>query len=198
MNLKHVLSLLLFFLLFSILAKHSFAQDTATIIFDDGNIQVKAGATIPVKVFIDSNIPVNAAQLAITYPQTNFSLLSIDSSSSLFSIKAEETAIPGVIKIARGNIQPLNGKSLLTVLNFRALQNSASVTQLGYLSKDSLVMSVTNNNILSGSQVLTVKPNVPTPTNATYELTAHGKIQTQGFITVIKQAIREFLHGLFH
>jgi hypothetical protein len=188
----------LFFLgLFFVVVGKANAQDIASVLFETQSSPIP-GVPLKVNVFINSNVPVNAAQVSITYPQSNFSLLSIDSSTSSFSIKAEEEASPGLIKIARGNIKALSGKNLLVVLNMKPLNNSASTVQLGYLPNDSLVMSETNVNILTGSQVLTIKPNVPTPTNAIQAFTHNGKVVSKGFIAIISQAVKEFFHDLFH
>lgn len=193
---KLLFSIIILVLFFFVIEKAN-AQDMASVLFETQSATV-VGKTLKVNVYINSNVPVNAAQISITYPQTNFSLLSIDSSNSTFSIKAEESAAPGVIKIARGNIKALSGKNLLTVLNLKPLKNSASTTQLGYLPNDSLIMSETNINILSGSQVLTIKPNVPNPVNTTTTPVQNGKVHSKGFTTIISQAVKEFFHELFH
>ncbi len=161
------------------------AADIAKIIFSPAG-KVVAGKAIRVDVFVDSNVHVNAAQLNITYPVDEITLSGVDSANSKFSIKAEETISPGMIKIARGNVRALKGKNLLVSITVVPKTVSA-LGKLSYSQSDSLVMSKDNVNVLSGSQVLTVKPVESTTTTET----------DQGIATILKKAVKEFFRGLF-
>lgn len=198
MKFNKIFFLAIIFGSFSIITGKVSAKDTASILFETQTSAITVGQSVKVNVFINSSVPVNAAQLSITYPQSEFSLLSIDSSSSTFSIKAMEKASPGIIEIARGNIKALQGKRLFTVLNLKPLRSSASISQLGYLSTKSLVMSEANVNILSGSQVQTVKPEAPTSATTSNTNNSNIKINRSGFIKVVTQAVKQFFHDLFH
>ncbi len=160
------------------------AANVAKVIFSPSG-QIAAGKNVRVEVFIDSNVQVNAAQISITYPTNEISLQSVDTVNSKFTIKAEETITPGVVKIARGNVQALRGKNLLASLNVIP-QTTNSLSKLSYSVSDSLVMSKDNVNVLSGSQVLTVKPVTPAPVKGTKSLT-----------TYFSEAVKEFFKGIF-
>ncbi len=196
---KKLLSIVcsLMFLFFVPLAH---AQDMATVIFSARN-QVVVGRNVTVDVFINSNTTINAAQITITYPQNEFQFVSIDSKKSAFSITAEEKSGLGIIKVARGNIKALKGRNNFTAFTLKALNNSSSISHLGYSVTDSLVMSYNNVNILAGSMVQTVQP----PTNTSYPLiqtttnttTRTSGTSTQGVVSVLSQAVKIFFNGLF-
>lgn len=184
MKKKALLTIFTFLFIFSFTGT-ALAANSAVVTFSS-NDQIVAGKNVTVEVFIDSNTEVNAAQIKILYPENKFTYLSTDSSNSKFSIKAEESQSQGSITVARGNIQALKGKELFTTIIFTA-KKGASLSDLRYEPNDSLVMSKDNVNILTGSQVLTVKPVTPTPTPR----------RNSGFVNYFKQAVREFFRGLF-
>lgn len=192
MSLKKI-SLIITLIVFLLVARNVNAQELATILFSSSGV-VTTGQNIKVDVFINSGTAVNAAQLTITYPQNEFQIIRVDSATSAFTIKAEQTEHPGIIKIARGNIKALRGKNLFASLTFKAILPTSSISHLGYSVADSLVMSNNNTNILSGSQVQTVRPTLTVPSKA-----PQGQYpkSTNGFISIFTQAVKVFLHGLF-
>lgn len=138
----------------------------AHVSFSSETPQVPAGKNMTVSVIVDSTVPINAVQLNIAYPSGTFKLLSIDSSNSQYNIKAQETQSPGLITIARGSLQPRTGSSLVTVLQLQAI-TAGSIDDFVLSPNDSLVMSSDKNeNILTGSQVKTVKPPSLSPTSS--------------------------------
>lgn len=151
--------------------------------------RVVPNQNIRVDVYVNSNTEVNAAQLKILYPEAEFSLVSVDSQSSDFKIEAEETVSAGSITIARGNIQPLKGKRLLTTLVLTPKTNRANISNIDYEPFESLVMSIDNENILTDSKVSTVKPITPTPTIE--------QSTNKGLFFYLKEAVGEFFRGLF-
>lgn len=174
------------FLLILLVPSKSFAAEIAKVQFVPAG-KISAGKVVKVNVIIDSNVPVNAAQINIVYPESEFSLTSVDTTTSKFTIKAEETLSNGLVKIARGNITPLKGKNLLAILNLVPKTNSSSISKLSYSVTDSLVMSTDNVNILSHSQVMTIKPIKPTP-----------PMENSNDITsLITKAVKEFFRGIF-
>lgn len=209
---NRIITFLIIIGFFFLLPVKTFAADSATILFDSGNDQFKVGNSVSVDMYINSNVPVNAVQLSITYPQSNFSLLSIDSAKSAFAIKAQEAAFPGLIKIARGNIQPLQGKKLLTTLHFKILNPAASTVQLGYLSKNSMVMTTKSTNVLLGSSVVAQKPpeissqstihsqpqaNSVQPSSSYVDSTTSPS-SPKGIFGILSQAVKEFFRSIFH
>lgn len=146
-----------------------------------------AGRPLTIDIFIDSNVEVNAAQLNFTIPNEFFALSSVDTSNSKFTIKAEETVGDGFIKLARGNVKALKGKNLFATLTITPKSSNASVSQITYNTKESLVMSKNNVNILTNSEVLTVKPVEPTP----------DQNKKKGFFQYFKIAVSEFVKSIF-
>ncbi len=137
----------------------AYAIDTARILFNSSTPTTKPGQIMIVNVVVDSNTPVNAVQVKILYPTEVFNLLSINYTNSQFSIQADQTTTPGSITLARGNIEPRNGKNLFATLVFKTKTNG-NMSYFSYSLADSLAMSSTKNeNILVNSQVATVKPN---------------------------------------
>lgn len=161
----------------------AYAANVAKVLFSSSD-KISNGKQITVGVYIDSNTDVNAAQLKIVYPESEFSFVSIDSTNSKFLIKAEESQEPGIITVTRGNIQALSGKQLFTNI-LLTVKSGANLNHLSYAKNDSLVMSKENVNILSGSEVLTVKPATPTPT------------PKKSFGGLFKKAVNAFFGSLF-
>ncbi len=182
MKIVNIFLAALFFILFvSVSPIH--AADTATVTFQAQSKYI-VGQNVKVNVFVNSSTLINAVQLKIAYPTAYFSVTSFDSNTSAFGIKAEETILPGLLTVARGTIEPVQGKKLLTVINAKVLKKGASNKLFGYLTADSLVMTVDGRNILSGS---VTAASLPTPT----------PVPTSSGITLITKTVTEFFHGLF-
>lgn len=167
----------------------AYAADSATVHFDSTQ-PLQPGKDGRIEITIDSSVPVNAAQLSITYPPSQFRVIAVDTQGSKFTIAAEESIQNGVVKLARGNVQPLTGKSLFATLVVRPLTGNASTDSFGYSSTDSLVMSAENENVLTGSEVATVKPDTTADDR-------QSETQTTGFFAILKRTISEFFSRLF-
>lgn len=182
----------------------SHAQDTAKITFTSATPSTKPGQLMLVNVVVDSTVPVNAVEARISYPSSEFKLLSVNYANSQFSIQAQESSSVGSVTLVRGNIVPRTGKNLLATLVFESITNG-NVNAFSY-SDTSLVMSSNKNeNILTGSEIATKQPpTVSKKTNNTpgsYPITATTpkakKVAHQSFLDFLLQSARDSFQSIF-
>ena len=158
MKIKSLFYLVLFsFITFT--ASPSFAQsESAEFLFSSNKSPIPAGENFELNINLDSGTTqVNAIDLKFEYPVQKISLVSLDTEISDFDIKADESITPGKITIIRGTVEPKSGITKIAKIQFTALEK-IDLSELSY-SKDSLVMSIDNENILQDSKVATINPN---------------------------------------
>lgn len=125
--------------------------------------EVVQGSMIEVDVRVNTGgKTVNAVQANMSYPADKLELVSIDSSASPFTVEAENEGSNGSIKIARGNISPLNGDLALSKLTFRVLMASGSAA-VDFAEGSAILDSETNTNILSSTSGQTYTAPAPEP-----------------------------------
>lgn len=93
---------------------------------------------------------INAVQLTISYPSNKLDFLGIDSSQTAFAIQAENTGSNGIIKIARGTIQPVKGEKIVAKVLFSA-RTRADTKEISIINPTLVLNSTTNQNIFTGT-----------------------------------------------
>lgn len=102
--------------------------DTATLYLSPGSGSVSKGSTITVNVRENSGgSKVNGAQANLSYPADKLDFVSI-SSSSAFSVVAENSGGGGNVRIGRGALPSVSGDQLIASVRFRAKVDSGSAT----------------------------------------------------------------------
>jgi hypothetical protein len=109
---------------------------------------------------------VNAVQANFTYPTAQLTFVSIDTTTSAFSVQAENSGTAGQVKIGRGTTTPVSGDQLIARITFQANTTGGAAT-LAFSSGSALVNSTTNQDILAslaatGGSTVTVDTAAPT------------------------------------
>jgi hypothetical protein len=109
---------------------------------------VSAGQTFTVQVHANSGTQsVNAVQADLSYPADKLSFVSLDDSTSAFTIKAiGDGSTPGTVHIARGNTTALTGDQLVATVTFTAKPAKGAAT-VSFLPSSALVTSDSHANI---------------------------------------------------
>ena len=110
---------------------------------------VTPGSTFKVVVDENSNSDaINAVEADLTYDQTKLQLMSIDTSTSAFSLEAANTGASGVIKLARASSTAVTGIQPVATLTFQAIGTGS--TSVSYTkSTSALVRASDGVNVLS-------------------------------------------------
>lgn len=146
-----VLTVLSFFAGMIIVGQTS-AQELGQINLAPSTQSAKAGQSFQVTVQINAGSnQVNAVQANVLYPADKLTVASINVNNSAFDIQAENTIDNGVVKIARGTVQPVSGTQLVAVINFQA-KADISTSAIRVSDDSALIRSSDNKNIYSGSQ----------------------------------------------
>jgi chitodextrinase len=112
--------------------------------------------------------PVNAVQANLTYPTSQLQFVSIDSTTSAFSVDAQATGGSGAVTIARGAAggTSVTGDQIVAVVTFKAIGLGAGAVSFG--AGSAIVRSTDNISILvtqtggTYTVVDTAAPSVPT------------------------------------
>ncbi len=108
------------------------------------------GQAIVVSVYANTGgAPINAVEADVAYPQQKLQFESLDTSASAFSIAAAGSGSGGTVQVARGNIQPVTGRVLVAVINFKVI--AAGSAALHFLASSALVTSTDNTNALGST-----------------------------------------------
>lgn len=127
------------------------AENPASLSAEPDNATVAQENIVNVSIYVDSgDEEVNAVQANIAYPTDKLSFVSIQTEDSAFSIEAENTNENGVIKLARGEIEPVTGKQLVAVVQLRADSSSGSA-DLTFAEGSAVISATTNEDLLSNS-----------------------------------------------
>ncbi len=110
------------------------------------------GSTFTVAIKEDSGtIAVNAVQAGLTYNPLHLELLSIDTASSAFNIRAVEMGGQGKLRIVRAKLpSPLTGNQLVGSATFKVLA-STGATALSFDSASAIEQANPNQNIWNGA-----------------------------------------------
>ncbi len=152
-----LITILLLILTYGILPKNIYAANP-TLYFSPSSTTVSLNQTFAVSVMVNTNSnEVMGVTADFTYPTDKLELLSIDSSTSEFSIEAEQDYSSGTVYISRAvsGGSSYNGTGVVTVVNFKA---TASGTSTLTFTDDAVVTDASDEptNILGTTQTATI------------------------------------------
>ncbi|HEU4966496.1 MAG TPA: cohesin domain-containing protein [Candidatus Saccharimonadales bacterium] len=124
------------------------------------------GNTLTVDVRENSGTePVNAVQANMSYPASLLQFVGITSSSA-FSVAAQNSGGSGTVQIGRGALPSVTGDQLVATVQFKALASSGAAA-ISFTGGSSVVSANTNANIMTsypgGSFSLSAPAPAPTP-----------------------------------
>lgn len=109
---------------------------------------VANGNTVTTEVWVDTlNQSVNAVEADLSYPVDKLQFVSVDDTSSAFSIAAQTTGDAGKVVIARGTTTPVSGKQLVAKVTFKAIAASGQAP-VAVLTNSQALSSSDNTNVL--------------------------------------------------
>ncbi len=107
------------------------------------------GSTITADVWVNSSSEsINAIQADLSYPVDKLQFVSIDGTSSAFSVQAQADGADGKVSIARGTIKPVTGKQEVAKVIFKVIAASGDAT-VSINDSSSVLRSSDNGNILN-------------------------------------------------
>jgi hypothetical protein len=143
------------------------APPPPTIYLNPSSAVIAPNGTVTVDVRENSGTTsVNAVQANFSYPTTLLTFVSMDTTTSAFSIAAEGSGSAGQVKIGRGTTTPVTGDQLVGKVTFQAGATGGAAA-MAFTSGTSLVNSSTNQDILgslaaTAGGTYTVDANPPT------------------------------------
>jgi len=151
----------------SYLLAASHAAGTSTLTLTPGNQNVSLGASFTITIVENSGTTsVNAVQANLTYDQTKFQFVSIDTSTSPFTLVAQSSGGNGVVNIANATSTPVTGSQTVAKVTFTAIGLGA--TPISFAAGSGIADSTTNTDTLGTATgatytiVDTTAPSVPT------------------------------------
>lgn len=120
-----------------------------------------SGSEFTVALRVRTNRDINALQANLLYPNDTLTIIGITYTNSPFDIQAEETNLPGVLRIARGVIKPVIGDNLIATITFQVKEISSSSHAKITFGKGTAVVESTNSTDI-----------LKTPQNSDYFLLA--------------------------
>lgn len=101
------------------------------------------GQQIAFELRANSNATYNAVQANLAYPADKLEFVSVDGTTSDFSISAQETASNGLLTIVRAANPAVSGDKKIATITFKAISGggSASIT-----TTDSLLLDISDNS----------------------------------------------------
>jgi hypothetical protein len=143
------------------------APPPPTIYLNPASLVVGANGTFTIDVRENSGATaVNAVQANFTYPTSLLTFVSIDTTTSAFSVQAENSAASGQVKLGRGTTTAVTGDQLVGKVTFQA-GATGGAANLAFNSGTALVSSSTNQDILgslaaTGGATYTIDTVAPT------------------------------------
>ena len=141
------------------------AGSSGKLLLSPTSASVTKGGAVTYTIKVDAkDRTVNAVQANLSYPTSYYGAVSIDSTSSAFSIEAASSASGGNITIARANFSPVSGVVDVAKITLNTIAaGSAPVT---WASGSAVMDAVDNTNILgtsTGATTTITNPVTPTP-----------------------------------
>jgi hypothetical protein len=143
------------------------APPPPTIYLNPASLVVGANGTFTIDVRENSGTTaVNAVQANFTYPTSLLTFVSLDTTTSAFSVQAENSAASGQVKLGRGTTTAVTGDQLVGKVTFQA-GATGGAANLAFNSGTALVNSTTNQDILgslaaTGGATYTIDTVAPT------------------------------------
>jgi len=155
---------------------------SATLYLSPSSGSVANGNTLTLYVYEDSGTePVNAVQANLSYPASQLQFLST-SSSSAFSVVAQNTGGSGSVQIGRGALPSVTGNQLVATVQFKALVGSGTAA-VSFAGGSQVVSANSNANIMTvspgGSYGLTTPAPSPTPSPSPAPTTSKSSSTTK-------------------
>ncbi len=123
-------------------------NNTNLIYFYPSEDTVSGNQPLIVNVRTVTRESINAIQANIHYPAQLLHVTNITYDGSSFDIQAEEKRMPGLIKIARGVINPVSGDNLIATITFTPIAINSSIASLSFTNGTAVVDSTRSQNIL--------------------------------------------------
>ncbi len=156
---------------------------SATLYLSPASSSVSNGSILTVNVRENSGAePVNSVQANLSYPADLFDFVSI-SSSSAWSVVAQNSGGGGSVQIARGALPAVSGDQLVASVRFKA-KKDAGTASVNFNGDSAVVSANSNSDIKSAANggKYTLKP-APPPTPAapkdTTPPTISGKVEAK-------------------
>ncbi len=146
------------------------ANESMSVLPSTSNVSLGASFTVTIRENSNTT-PVNAVEADLTYDQTKFQFVSIDTSGSAFNQGAVATGGGGNVQIARiitgsSGAATLTGDQLVATVTFTAIGTGATAINIG--TGSAVVRASDNTNVLTiknnGAYTIadTTPPNAPT------------------------------------
>lgn len=141
------------------------AGSPAKLYLAPASASVVKGSNVTYTIKLDTGgSTVNAVQANLSYPTANFSAVTIDTSTSAFSIEASNTASGGSIVLARGALTAVSG--IVDVAKITLTTSAAGSPAVSWATGSAVVDSTDNSNILgtsTGATTTITNPVTPPP-----------------------------------
>jgi chitodextrinase len=125
----------------------SHASGTATLTLSPGTSNISLGSTFTVSIVENSGTTaVNAVEADLTYDQTKLQFVSIDSSTSPFTLSARATGGSGTVMIANAALTPVTGSQTVAKVTFTAIGTGS--TAVDFASTSGIAESTNNTDVL--------------------------------------------------
>jgi chitodextrinase len=156
----------------SYLLAASHAAGTATISLSPASSNVSLGSSFTVTIVENSGTTaVNAVQANLSYDQTKFQFVSVDTSTSPFTLTAQSSGGNGTVNIAIATSTPVTGQQTVAKVTFTAI--GLGSTPIDFAAGTGIADATNNTDVLGtstgGSYTIadTTAPSVPTALTAT-------------------------------
>lgn len=118
--------------------------------------KVAVGDTIRAAVWVDTaGQNINTVQADVNYDTRYLEFIRVDTTGSAFGIDVQAANNNGLVQIARGSFNTVNGQNLVATVEFRATSKSRNA-KLSFASSSAMVDSDTYQNILTTTKSATV------------------------------------------
>ncbi len=148
------------------------ASGNGTLSLSPASAAVGLGSTMTVTILENSGtVPANAVEADLTYDQTKLQFVSIDTSTSPFSLVARSSGGSGNVYVSNAATTPVTGQQTVAIVTFTAIGTGS--TPITFAGTSGLAQASTNTDILGtttgGAYTIadTTAPGVPSGLAAT-------------------------------
>lgn len=153
-------------LAFSLFMPFAVYADSATLYLSPASGSVSKGSILTVNVRENSgNEPVNSVQANLSYPANLLDFVSV-SSSSAWSVVAENAGGGGSVRIARGALPAVSGDQLVASVRFKAKTDSGTAS-INFAPGSAVVSANSNTDVKSGERGGNYTLKAPAPVAST-------------------------------
>jgi hypothetical protein len=163
------------------------SQNTSFITLESSAKTVRAGDTFSINVYVTAHVPINAVDVALSFPKNQIRVLGIDTGESVITLWTEEPKVEGSTVVMRGGTfrKGFLGKHLIATINAKAIETGAAQLSAGnvtFLAGDGSgsKVSVTKNG--SEKQILFIEG---ADTNAVADTTKPIALKGEASIAIV-------------